>query len=106
MAPLYRKIIGLGKFYWQETKTRAARGKTGSQDLMGVMMQTEDAKRGLAFSMKEMWLEVFLSGGVGESLPLLFDLCGQHLHDRTQAQQQWAPSSAPHSAYSSTPQQN
>jgi hypothetical protein len=29
-------------------------------------MQTEDAKRGLKFSINEMWLEVFLLGGVDE----------------------------------------
>lgn len=67
LAPLYRKLMGLGMFYWQETKARAAKGKIGSLDLMEVMMQTQDAKNGLKFSMKEMWLEVFLSGGVGES---------------------------------------
>jgi cytochrome P450 len=30
--------------------------------LVEIMMQTEDAKRGLKFSIKEMWLEVFLLG--------------------------------------------
>ena len=65
LAPMYKKIMGLGLWYWTTTKSRAKQGLTGSQDLMEIMMQTEDAKRGLKFSIKEMWLEVFLLGGVG-----------------------------------------
>jgi len=66
LAPMYRKIMGLGMFYWNQTKSRAAQGLIGSRDLMEVMMQTEDTKRGLKFSMKELWLEIFLLGGVGK----------------------------------------
>lgn len=66
LAPAYREIIGLGKYYWQATKTRAERGVTGSQDPIEVMMQTKDEKRGLEFSTKELWLEVFLLRAVGK----------------------------------------
>jgi cytochrome P450 len=67
LAPAYKEIMGLGKYYWQATKTRAEQGVTGSQDLIDVMMQTKDEKRGLEFSTKELWLEVFLLGAVGKS---------------------------------------
>jgi hypothetical protein len=59
-------MMGLGVFSWQTTKSPVKQGPTGSQDLIETMMQTEDAKRGLKFGVKEMWLEVFQLGGVGE----------------------------------------
>jgi hypothetical protein len=72
---MYKSIMGLGRWYWDTTKARAKQGLTGSQDLMEIMLQTEDAKRGLKFSIKEMWLEVFLLGGVGKHHMASHSLC-------------------------------
>lgn len=66
LAPAYKQIMSLGKYYWQVTKSRAEQGVTGLPDLMDLMMKTKDEKRGLEFSTKELWLEVFLLGAVGK----------------------------------------
>jgi hypothetical protein len=44
----------LGVFSWQTTKSAVKQGLTGSQDLIEIMMQTEDAKHGLKSSVKKM----------------------------------------------------
>ena len=81
---------GSWEYYWQATKTRAEEGITGSQDLIDVMMQTKNEKRGLEFSTKELWLEVFLSGAVGKHILQL-----KHCIPREQRTTPLKPTQAP-----------
>lgn len=66
LAPLYKKIMGLGMFYWQTIKSQAAKGITGDRNLIETMMQTKNKKGERGFTTKDLWLEVFLLGAVGK----------------------------------------
>lgn len=80
LAPAYKEIMSLGKYYWNLTMDRAAEGVTESPDLVDVMMKTKDTKRGLEFSKKELWLEVFLLDAVGKSTVQQLRCCLRTAH--------------------------
>jgi len=69
LAPWYKSMYGLGTWTWEQTKKRNSFGpEAGDPDFMRVLMQANDPKRGLSFSEKELWLEVFMMAAIGKIL--------------------------------------
>lgn len=60
-------MYGLGTWTMQQTRLRQSFGAAaGAPDFMQNLMQANDPKRGLSFSDKELWLEVFMMAAIGK----------------------------------------